>query len=93
MKLVGKKFPLKELKKGVMCLALFPGDGLYYRAVILGAADFKVQASLITSYVHLIHTFTINVPLFLLAALLKHTFGYRLLIYLKIPILSKNRNS
>ena len=50
MKLVGKKFPLKELKKGVMCLALFPGDGLYYRAVILGAVDFKVQASVIMSY-------------------------------------------
>ncbi|XP_063688018.1 tudor domain-containing protein 1-like [Bolinopsis microptera] len=43
MKLVGKKFPLKELKKGVMCVALFPGDGAYYRAVIMGAVGFDVQ--------------------------------------------------
>ena len=46
MKLTGKKFPLKELKKGVMCLALFPGDGSYYRAVIMGAMiGFNVQVT------------------------------------------------
>ena len=81
MKLAGKKFPLKELKKGVMCLALFPGDGAYYRAVIMGAVGFDVQASGVISLV-LYTYYTCNLVLY--------TRAISLVLYTRVHVQSRD---